>query len=210
MIGIYKITSPSNKIYIGQSTNVEFRLHRYTYVMPVKQTKLYNSFLKYGVDKHIFECVEECLIENLNERERYWQDFYNCLNEGLNCRLTETDDLSGHLSDEVKDKLSKAKLGKPMKESVRIKISNTRKGMKFSESVKRNMSNGQKGRKHSEETLIRMSKAKLGCVSNNSKPIIDVQTGQEYISIQQASEKLGIKYSKLYYYVKKGERFKYK
>ena len=49
MIGIYKITSPTNKIYIGQSTNIENRWNDYYKMIRCKrQTRLYNSLKKYG------------------------------------------------------------------------------------------------------------------------------------------------------------------
>jgi group I intron endonuclease len=60
MIGIYKITSPSGKIYIGQSTNIENRFNSYRILDCKKQIKLYNSLKKYGWDNHIKEIVEEC------------------------------------------------------------------------------------------------------------------------------------------------------
>jgi len=51
--------------------------------------------------------VEECSIELLNDRERYWQEFYNCIGKnGLNCRLTKTTDKSGFFCDETKQKMS--------------------------------------------------------------------------------------------------------
>jgi len=92
-IGIYKITNPSGKIYIGQSINVIKRKRQYKNIAQnIKpQIGIYRSLLKYGWNSHIFEIIEECLIEQLNDRERYWQDFYNVLEEGLNCVLTKTD-----------------------------------------------------------------------------------------------------------------------
>ena len=76
--GIYKITSPSNRIYIGQSSNVKERFKAYKQLQKSKfLTKLYRSFLKYGIENHKFEIIEECLPELLNERERFWQDYYN-------------------------------------------------------------------------------------------------------------------------------------
>ena len=86
MIGIYKITSPSNKVYIGQSTNIEKRWSGYsTNKKKIKeQTKLFNSFRKYGVDNHKFEIIEECVKDKLNDREIYWIEFYNSVNVGLN------------------------------------------------------------------------------------------------------------------------------
>ena len=215
MIGIYKITSPSNKVYIGQSIDVENRLKRYKYFVSKKQTRLYYSILKYGYDNHTYEVVEECKVEELNERERYWQDFYDCLNNGLNCRLTTTKDISGYVSEETKEKQRQAKLGTNRTEITKQKISTARLGMKFSKKVKANMKLAQQNRnyKHSEETLIKLSKAKKGKKgkeANNIRPIIDLSTNIEYSCIQEASEKLNIKYPKLYYHVRKGIKFKYK
>jgi group I intron endonuclease len=81
MIGIYKITSPSNRIYIGQSVNIEKRFTSYKrmYVKNQKQTKLYRSFLKYGVINHTFELIYECLELELNHYERHYQELFNCL-----------------------------------------------------------------------------------------------------------------------------------
>jgi group I intron endonuclease len=103
MIGIYKITSPSGRIYIGQSTQIEKRWKRYSKVDCKGQIRLYRSLLKYGYSRHIFEIVEECIFEKLNIRERYWQDFYKVLGEnGLNSKLQSTDELkSVHSQDSI-------------------------------------------------------------------------------------------------------------
>ena len=45
-IGIYKITSPSNKIYIGKSNNINRRFKEYIKLRCKQQPKLYNSFKK--------------------------------------------------------------------------------------------------------------------------------------------------------------------
>ena len=55
MIGIYKITSPSGKVYVGQSVNIERRLKEYKILKCKKQVKLYNSFIKYGFENHKIE-----------------------------------------------------------------------------------------------------------------------------------------------------------
>jgi group I intron endonuclease len=102
MIGIYKITNPSNKVYIGQSTDVFKRWKHYSYLDCNQQPGLFNSFNKYGYNNHTFEIIEECLLEHLDEREIYWGEYYNVLNEGLNCRLGEG---RGICSEETKQKL---------------------------------------------------------------------------------------------------------
>ena len=84
MIGIYKITSPTNKVYIGQSINIERRFKNYKSISQTRgQVMLHNSFKKHGVNNHAFETIEECIVESLNEKERYWQEFYNVLECGL-------------------------------------------------------------------------------------------------------------------------------
>ncbi len=152
MIGIYKITSPSGKVYIGQSVNIEKRFNSYLrmYVKNTKQIKLHRSFMKYGVDKHKFEVVKECLESELNHYERYYQEFFQCLNKGLNCRLTKTSDKSGKVSEETLVKMSNAAkgnkhwLGKTHTQETKDKISRANKGRVFSEEVYK--SRGRKGR----------------------------------------------------------------
>ena len=57
MIGIYKITSPTKKVYIGQSVDIEKRFYTYKKMLCKQQVKLYNSFQKYGVDKNLIKAV---------------------------------------------------------------------------------------------------------------------------------------------------------
>jgi group I intron endonuclease len=129
MIGIYKITSPTNKVYIGQSNNIGKRFKQYSSLSQTKlQKRLHYSFNKYGVKNHIFEVIEECKVELLNERERYWQDFYNVLGKnGLNCLLTSTTDNIKVYSKETIDKIRLGNLGKIIPDSVRKQTSETMK-----------------------------------------------------------------------------------
>jgi len=107
MIGIYKITSPSKKIYIGQSVNIEKRFKQYKLGNCKRQKKLYNSFKKYGAENHVFTVIIECEIIELNDKERYYQDLYSVLEiTGLNCLLTNASDRSGKLSKETIIKMS--------------------------------------------------------------------------------------------------------
>jgi len=88
IIGIYKITSPSGKIYIGQSIDIYNRWikgHKYSNSRKIGVgKKLKNSYIKYGHENHKFEIIEECSTEQLNEREIYWINFYNSYKNGLN------------------------------------------------------------------------------------------------------------------------------
>ena len=88
MIGIYKITNPKGRVYIGQSINIERRFKEYKNNLAKGQLLLNRSFLKYGIYRHIFEIILECEKENLNNLERYFQILFNCVKNGLNCILT--------------------------------------------------------------------------------------------------------------------------
>jgi group I intron endonuclease len=141
MIGIYKIINPKGKIYVGQSVDLVDRQKRYSYNSSTQfQTKLKNSINKYGWKNHIFEIIEECDINKLNERERYWQDYYDCLYNGLNCRLTNTNDKSGRLSEDTKEKIRQYNLNHIVTKETRDKISKANTGRKYGPEVREKVS----------------------------------------------------------------------
>ena len=128
MVGIYKITNPNNKVYIGQSVDIKKRFKQYSSLSQTKlQKRLHYSFKKYEIKNHKFEIIEECSIELLNERERYWQDYYNVLENGLNCILTNTKDSIKVYSKESIDKIRQGNLGKTIPNEIRKQISQTMK-----------------------------------------------------------------------------------
>lgn len=120
--GIYKITSPSGRIYIGQGVNIIKRFRTYKNLHCKLQPRLYNSLIKYGWKNHIFEIVKECTKEKLDCEERYLQDFYDVLSSnGLNCQLTACGELNAIISEEKRKKLSYSHIGiKPSEKSTRI------------------------------------------------------------------------------------------
>lgn len=175
MIGIYKITSPKGRVYIGQSLNIMSRWSHYASLDCVDQPKLYNSFIKYGVNNHKFEVIEECKIENLNERERHWQEEYKVIEEGLNCKLVQTKDKSGHHSEEIRKKISKANKGrkssmkgKKHSEETKLKMSISQKAKKY------NRTGSFKGKKHSNETKKKISLAKKGRPAVNRRIVLQI------------------------------------
>ena len=75
VIGIYKITSPSGRVYIGQTVDFVKRKSHYKKLKRNHQIILYNSIKKYGWESHTLELIEECDVFLLNDRERYWQEY---------------------------------------------------------------------------------------------------------------------------------------
>jgi len=89
-IGIYKLTAPNGKIYVGQSTNLAHRKSLHSWNDREKdQKKLLEAKKEMGASNFIFEILEECDVVELNEKERYYQDLYDvCGENGLNSCLT--------------------------------------------------------------------------------------------------------------------------
>jgi group I intron endonuclease len=95
MIGIYKIINPKGKIYIGQSINIERRFREYNRLQCSQSKKIYNSLKKYGVDKHTFKIIEECSLDQLDNKEEYWILFYDSHIKGLNIKLSSKPSWTG-------------------------------------------------------------------------------------------------------------------
>ena len=85
---IYKITNDINdKIYIGQTINsieYRFRSHINETNNSDKQNKFHQALLKLGINHFKVEQIEECPNEQLNEREQYWIQYYDSVNNGYN------------------------------------------------------------------------------------------------------------------------------
>lgn len=115
--GIYKITSPSGRIYIGSSIDLAQRFNTYKLLKCKRQPKLYNSFIKYGVDVHTFEVVEFISNDNkvilnssLDDREVFIGLQLRALDEcNLNLSLGRRSPI---VSEETKRKVSAGHINK--------------------------------------------------------------------------------------------------
>jgi group I intron endonuclease len=206
MIGIYKITSPTNKIYIGQSINIDLRFKYYKYLKCKSQKKLYNSLLKYGFEAHVFEVICECEIHQLNDKERYYQEFYNSVNDGLNCSYTKTNDKSGKHSEETIKNIKKSLVGVVKKKPTSMKQT-TKKLISISniERFKDKNNHPRFNAKLSNETKLKISNTKktkgqkylFGKDHQNSKIVLDFVNGVYYESVKEISVLYNINYTTL-------------
>ena len=141
MTGIYKITNSKGRVYIGQAVSLQKRKTQYQRYDCKNQPRLYNSLVKYGFSEHIFEIVEECKLEELNIRERHWQDFYNVLGKsGLNCKLQSTLETKAVYSKESREKQSKSHTGEKQEASRVEKRAAANKGKKRTDEQKERIS----------------------------------------------------------------------
>ena len=89
---IYKIQNLiNNHIYIGQTVKnyqKRFLQHKANYDKPYfSQLTLYKAFKKYGLENFSFEPIEEVDNDKLDEREKYWIEYYNSYKNGYNMTL---------------------------------------------------------------------------------------------------------------------------
>ena len=235
--GIYKITSPSGKIYIGQSININLRFTQYKNINSTKkQLGLHNSFLKYGITNHTFEIIEECIIDLLNERERYWQEYYKVLKSGLNLCLVNTKEKKYIHCEETKTKISQSRKGIIFTDEHKEKIRDVRTGTTLKESTKQklsikskelglrppswkgktktkqhlqNISNSLKGRVLSDEKKQKVSNDMKNSFLPYSFIILDVDSGVYYNSVTQLSNLLKCNKSNLLKKIKTNKHLKY-
>lgn len=87
--GIYKITNLKTKeCYIGQAVDIAKRFSEHAKcglgIDTPAANKLYKAMQEYGLQNFSWELLEKCPREQLNEKERYYIDFYNSVNYGYN------------------------------------------------------------------------------------------------------------------------------
>lgn len=199
IIGIYKITSPSGKIYIGQSRHCLYRWkYHYSKLHCKRQRHLYNSLLKYGFDNHVFEILERCALEELDNLEIKYIKQYDSTNKtvGMNLRVGGN---SATFSDETKELMRQNALGntnmlgKTHSKKTRELMSRNRMGIKPSKETKNRMSKARKGFKHSQKTRNKLSKA-----NKFTRKIKNMKTNIIHTSITQAAVNENISQSTIY------------
>ena len=87
--GIYKIEHiKSKKVYIGQSANVKNRLRDHLKsavgISTIANQAVHEAMAAEGIENFAFYLIDECGREKLNEREKYWIDFYKSNEWGYN------------------------------------------------------------------------------------------------------------------------------
>lgn len=94
VIYAYKKKDENKIVYIGQTVNLPLRHYRHTKVDPFDEgLKEYNYPLsrgirKYGIESYDLIILEDNLLkEQLDEREKYWIQYYDTYNNGYNQTL---------------------------------------------------------------------------------------------------------------------------
>lgn len=152
---IYKLTSPSGKCYIGQSTHVRSRFNSYKSVNSIKdQDKIYKALTKYGVNNFLFEIID--IAENkieIDNKEIFYIELYDSVKNGYNLQYGGG---NGKSSEETKLKLSKSKK--------QLFLDNPELKRKY---IERTIARNKLG--HSEESRKKLSEARIKFYKDNPK-----------------------------------------
>ena len=119
MIGIYKITEKENPkmFYVGKSNDIERRFKEHKKKTYEQSRIPFDGYIKEkGIDAFTYEILEECSIEELSEREKYWVDKLNAKASG--------NKFEGGLRDVVGSHNPNAKLTEEDVKKIRIAYNN--------------------------------------------------------------------------------------
>lgn len=176
---IYKTTNNVNgKIYIGQSTQLGDKI-KYYLGSGKLLLKAINKYGRENFTKEIIEFVNN--QEELNEKERYWIDFYKSKEPSIGYNLMDGGHQGGKHSEESKQKMSKSRkgeknymFGKTHSDKAKKIISDKAKE-RYSEDISKHpMFN----KTHTLKTKEKMSKNHYECSKENNpmhgKTVLDV------------------------------------
>jgi group I intron endonuclease len=151
---IYKATSPSGKIYIGQTRqSVGRRKARHYYeAASGRISKLCSAIRKYGKDIRWEVVCKDIPLEELDAAEQLYILIYDSYINGYNMTIGGQ---NPPLTKEIKKKLSKTSRGRKHSEETKKKMSNAHKGMHIGE--KNNMY-GKKFTKEHRDKISRSNK----------------------------------------------------
>lgn len=86
MVGIYAIRNKINdKIYIGRSTDIQRRWT--THLRDARKgslCKIHIAMRKLGIENFYLEVIEECSVNNLNDKEQFYIDKFDSWQNGYN------------------------------------------------------------------------------------------------------------------------------
>lgn len=174
-VGIYSITSPTNKVYIGQSWNLRKRFQHYKSLESKKQKKLHSSLLKYGPKQHIFNI----LLPLKETTTQGWLDYWECFfinyykEENIELLNLRGGGSRGKHTPEAVEKIRLANIGRIASVESRQKMGDSRRKY-YAEFGSPNL-----GKVRSAETKEKLRNANLGKKLPKNHPFLRTRRGIE-------------------------------
>ena len=165
---IYKLVSNiDGRIYVGQSIDFQQRIYRYkkSQKYPNKNSKIELAISRYKFENFHYYIIDISeTLEMLDYKERFWIRVYSSDVPGIGFNIESGGNGRGKVSQETKDKISKALKGRFVSQETKDRISQSKTGSKASEATKVNMSKAQieRNQNMSEENKIKRSENMKG------------------------------------------------
>lgn len=201
---IYKITNKINgKIYIGQTIRTlkeRWKNHKEQAKSGKRCRAIHHAIRKYGIENFTVEQIDLAVSqEELNEKERYWIEFYDSTNRDKGYNLTDGGNYF-KMVESVKIKISEfaktrigdknPRYGVPMTLENRLKISAVNK-------LRTGEKNSFYGKHHTEEAKQKMRGKRpsiTGAKNPKAKRVLCVETGEVFESGALAAKAMNVYY----------------
>lgn len=135
---IYKLTSPSGKVYIGQAKNYSSRIRQHIVLSKKSDTLISRAIRKYGIDKFEVKFLyqqDQYNRPDLDKKEIFFIEKYKSTDKNLGYNICKGGEgRTGPLSKSTRKKMSEAKKGKPSNRKNTTTSEETRKQMRESHS----------------------------------------------------------------------------
>lgn len=201
MICIYMITNTiTNERYIGQTRDYQRRLWQHkSAAKNGSYLKISKAIAKYGIDNFKFDVLEECSLEELNTKERYYiselKPEYNVCAGGIGPNGL-------HLTDEEKERSRQAAkkqwadiTEEQKRHVIEKQLIGPRKGHEVSAETREKLRKANLGKTMTESAKQKIRlKNRLSMKGNKhgNKKVRCVETGEVFESVKQAAEYVGI------------------
>lgn len=172
--GVYLIKNCINgKVYVGSTLNFSSRIKRHRADLAKNKhhsIKLQRSYNKYNHQNFEFIPIQYCSKEYLIKIEQYWIDYFDSYNNGYNSSPNAGNCLGYKQTDEHKRKISAGLKGFKRSEENKQNMRLANIGKVITQEQKDKISKKLMGHTHSEKTKIKLSKIGKGKVrSEESK-----------------------------------------
>lgn len=193
--GIYKITFPNNKVYIGRSNNIYRRMLEHNNDFRNKLPIEY-AIMKYGkiTEFDILELIEPEKVELSRQREIYWIKYYDSTNKEKGYNISKGGDGAGLGSYNNQAKFTEEQiqiLYKELKENLNISLEKIAEKYNIHITTLSNINNGKTYYHSSIQYPIRNSKDCKKIISgirNKNSKFTEQELNEIYILLQKEQE----------------------
>lgn len=197
---IYAYThKKTGRMYIGQTTNPEKRKKDHANGKIGHSYKFNAAMLKYGLDTFTYQVLmSDVPLDNLNKFERFYIKKFNSYKNGFNLTIGGDFDREMHNEPWFKERKAKAisnawlKPGYKQKMSIILSKAQSRPEVKAKKSASQSNTMAIPEVKERHRRLVIETQRKPKEIIKRSRPVICVETGEWFISYQDAHNKYGV------------------